>query len=406
MESAMSDMKPETAGNTPELKAICRCGRGLFWDGMKWEHLFCQFAEPATVAIPVAASSKEATPVTCAMCGSNMQKEEVCCNSCQPRRWMTESRGAEAMPSPAPGPSCTGCGAPMVLRRIFRCPACGSTPELTDEPSPATPSSDMKMEKACARKWLEVNSAGLDSERQFEAAVDALALHIFHYIVGWDDEVPTLREQENFRVEAEHRGAEVVYEPLPAREETIVRAQRFLDDQGLSRNILTDHELINLDELLATFYDAGAKSSQGATREETPATIEKLALKYFPPMLVPAATNHYYVGMAESVNIGQDLNHKQRQLCSYALCEFAELGDAGARSVVVAPQTRPDKGYLIAADELVASRTSWLKQHGVPISTEFVRFAEAIGDAVEMLQDAAKLAGVAALPSTPKKEEK
>lgn len=50
-----------------------------------------------------------------------------------------------------------------------------------------------------------------------------------------------------------------------------------------------------------------------------------------------------------------------------------------------------ERAEVLAADELVASRTAWLEQNGVPISIEFVRFANAIGDAVELLRGAASL---------------
>lgn len=41
-------------------------------------------------------------------------------------------------------------------------------------------------------------------------------------------------------------------------------------------------------------------------------------------------------------------------------------------------QTRPTPQVV---EELRNARTAWLEQHGVPISMEFVRFANAIGEA-------------------------
>jgi hypothetical protein len=47
----------------------------------------------------------------------------------------------------------------------------------------------MLMERACARKWLEANPGLLENEAEFEQAVEDLALHIFHYVNGWEGEV-------------------------------------------------------------------------------------------------------------------------------------------------------------------------------------------------------------------------
>jgi hypothetical protein len=49
-------------------------------------------------------------------------------------------------------------------------------------------SSLMLMERACAKAWLEVHPEGFETEAEFEQAVDDLALHIFHYLQGWQEE--------------------------------------------------------------------------------------------------------------------------------------------------------------------------------------------------------------------------
>lgn len=202
--------------------------------------------------------------------------------------------------------------------------------------------------------------------------------------------------------------------PSPAREETppnwMHHAARVINKNVLrfeSGEIEADPVgwLVGIISNCYALADAGAKSSQGPAREETPATIEKLALKYFPPMLVPAATNHYYVGMVESVNIGQDLNQKQRQLCSDALCEFTELADAGARSVVVATQT----AKCMTADDF-SEQWRKLKQVHAKFSTRCIddMFASYWAEIEHLMEAYAKhctLAGVAALPSPPSEED-
>jgi hypothetical protein len=48
----------------------------------------------------------------------------------------------------------------------------------------------MSMERACARKWLEANPPCVllaSTGAEFEQTVEALALHIFHYMNGFDD---------------------------------------------------------------------------------------------------------------------------------------------------------------------------------------------------------------------------
>jgi hypothetical protein len=59
---------------------------------------------------------------------------------------------------------------------------------------PTQQSSLMLMERACARTWLEafivrqrLTGVGIDSKAEFDAAVDSLALHIFHYLQGFDE---------------------------------------------------------------------------------------------------------------------------------------------------------------------------------------------------------------------------
>ena len=41
-------------------------------------------------------------------------------------------------------------------------------------------------------------------------------------------------------------------------------------------------------------------------------------------------------------------------------------------------------------EQVKLKRTAWLEQHGVPISMEFVEFANAIGDLTDTVEAAAK----------------
>lgn len=53
-----------------------------------------------------------------------------------------------------------------------------------------------------------------------------------------------------------------------------------------------------------------------------------------------------------------------------------------------ADQPSDPRGAALA-EKVVAARTAWLQQHGVPISFEFANFAEAVGNLVNFVQEAA-----------------
>jgi hypothetical protein len=53
------------------------------------------------------------------------------------------------------------------------------------------------------------------------------------------------------------------------------------------------------------------------------------------------------------------------------------------------PQSVEPMTLKTAAEKVKQKRTAWLEQHGVPISTEFAKFAEAIGELTDLAESRA-----------------
>ena len=118
-------------------------------------------------------------------------------------------------------------------------------------------------------------------------------------------------------------------------------------------------------------------------------------------------TSHYFEQDGERHSEGSELDHSSAKAENLSVQNSLKAqpvrSSLGERSLVhpEGPSRRDEASPAKISRELKASRTAWLEQHGVPISIEFARFADAIGVATNYLDRASLSEGAAVVPPVP-----